>query len=349
MMFVRILCLLITMLSYAWVSNAAIITPPKNVDLTKAVANLRSGDTLSLKEGAYSISEPIIMPSDTKIIGSGKDTCVIKLTSSGKDIITGSSIQNLEIRNLSLVGMKSGVGQEGFGIHLENIENVTMDGIRITNTVKRAVFIKGGSNVYITNIEIADIGVTHAPRIQAHGIVLSKINKGRISSANIRNTGQAAIFVYECSNIDIERVNARNCRGGIGAYLSENINVKYCLVDGCTGDHGMGPDMNCKYTYWTDNKIVNGQRFGFFIDRNSTYTYVLRNVIENNARGGILIAGKCDNNEIRDNKIINNGSEKNGYGIFLKGNYNKIIGNSFSGNRGGNIHVRPKTVGNVVR
>ena len=151
------------------------------------------------------------------------------------------------------------------------------------------------------------------------------------------NTIYASSFMYgfwiDASSDNIISENTINCRLGDGLYIeadsNRNIIFQNTIVsNGHNGIYFYGIWKGCEDNEISENIISSNDENGILIyncDKNT----VIGNVINSNGEHGILVSQYSNYTVIRGNNISFNKK----WGIWLNGNYHKVLNNNFIGNK----------------
>jgi len=113
-----------------------------------------NGQTLILAKGEYLVSSPIIIPSQSKIIG--ENGAKLTQTITAKPVMLANSVKNIIISNLTVMGTgqysnkwTSSEGRKDRGIQLVNCENIEIKHCRFLNNALSGIHIVGGRKINI--------------------------------------------------------------------------------------------------------------------------------------------------------------------------------------------------------
>lgn len=142
--------------------------------INKAAAAVTSG-RLIFTPGTYCVSLAILQKSNTEIVGTDRDNCIIRRVGepsidagiisnrnmySNPDSYSGTRYAtaylanndtNLRVRNITLDGNKASVSY-GFGISYIGVSDVLIENVRVINTRQQGIRITGSKGVSVRNV-----------------------------------------------------------------------------------------------------------------------------------------------------------------------------------------------------
>jgi len=197
-------------------------------------------------EGIHSIKEfPVIISSsklERAVIYSGDSTCIHL-----------RNCTNVIIRNMSLIGSGRLSLNCGFGILVENCENVTISDIDVSGYLFSGIEIIGGTGICVTNCTSHDNGFSgiHVNG-DANDITISHCvaNNNPGCPEILDNHSGNGIIIGNSSNVVIEYCEAKNNgwdmprKGngpvGIWGYATDSLVIRHCYShDNKTSEEGM--------------------------------------------------------------------------------------------------------------
>lgn len=279
-----------------------------------------AGGCIFIKEGTFTISETIRVPSNVSLIGAGFGSKLVLADGSKSNLIENSDQwggnDNILIANLHLDGNKAQNQAERGGLYFKRVSNSTIQNCWIHDSAFAGILIeKGGGNIiqgnFVYRNRNAGIEGTHESYdIVANNVVYS--NEGVPYGYGIDYCTGSKYNVFEgnvCYN------NGVTSGGGIALWDGVENNI-------------MGNTLTSNYVGLT----VGVPSFG-----NRTYgNMIVENLIANNTGDGVRIEG--ENNLVSQNTFSFNG----GHGVYINGSGTKgviIEGNRLENNQGWQIVV----------
>ncbi len=263
------------------------------------------GGTVTLANGTYKISTPILLKSNVALVGAGKGKTVLQISANlgANGVLTANNANpavNVIVKNLTVDGLKpndpnveSDVSAvTNYGILLEGesyINNkVLFDNIEIKNT-NMGLHIKGSTNITVQNSEIHDNGGYYN---FWHNVYLRRVSKVLITNCEIYNshTGNGVNISYsEYVTINDSEIYDNYFRG---VRVADSIHMD------------------------TINNVVYGNKTGDGIIYNSEFTGVSNftisgNNVSDNYGYGIFTNGFSSNGDVISN--IDGGGNAKGY------------------------------------
>lgn len=331
-----------------WVCNGT----ADDIEINEALAyvNTLGGGRVILKQGTYTLADPIVFPGNniwlrgmgrsTIINGNGladgenaielvnRDSCAIKKlaieisTAVGTRhcIFANDGCDNLIIFDITIIDSDSdGVHIEGtqvIDIHIRGLRVLDVDGYGIYVGIDAANWC---DRIMIDGAQILSAGII--------GIRLGRCRYSEISNSSVATSGQTGITLDACEYCDISNcLSIANTQHGI--LLAGAV---HCLTEGCNaslnGYHGIYLDDSdeCSLTgnVCTDNggDLVTPLYDGIYIDADSTNNNAVGNHCCINDRYGIGVDG-ARNNLVGNEIYINNM-----HGIYINAAECKVSGN----------------------
>ncbi len=282
-------------------TSAAVVisstTPDKRAELQDLInKSAASKQALYLPAGRFIISNELLIPSNTTIVGKGASTEIILTDGIAAKrnvfrITSGSS--NIKLKDLKLNANQPGnIGADLVALFVHDrvagldFENVTFEGGRDRGVVQ----IKGLNATPVTDIKFLSCTFPLAGRtsIELRGTKNVTINKCVFSNWGTQNPNSPAIQLQSQENINVQ--------------IFENTfnNTK-----------GIQFAIECAAAYVSDSKITNNK------------------LNDPQNRGGNGISGYFKNTEISNNVLTGgNGNQRSGLEIF--GSNNRLLNNTIS-------------------
>lgn len=259
------------------------VVPNAAADQTSAIQNMlnkaaRSNTAITLPAGNYKVST-IKLPTRCTIIGKGAR---IVQRGSGA-LLSGTDIQNITLRGLSLEGSGRNLGQ----------------------SVEGLIDIRGAQNVTLENITTSNAG---------HDAIYLERASGMVQNCAIEKANRFGIFAMESGGLSIQRNHVTDCGdGGIivhrwnkakdGTLISGNMINKIGATRGGTGQWGNGINI-----YKADDVEVIGNKISdcafTAIRANTTANTNMRNNICERSGETAIYAEFAYSNAIIENNLI---------------------------------------------
>jgi parallel beta-helix repeat protein len=312
--------------------------------INTAITALPSGGgVVYLVEGTYIVDGSITLNSNVTLIGSGPST-IIKFkdsTTSGTNMITATSKNNVGLQNLKLDGNKAnnaGLNQSGVfltsvgsGTGTSAVAGMTANNVNVVNFSKYGLNIGSGANHKFSNMTIGQ-----------------NSDSGIIDSASPYTT---------FNNLTIQG----NGTNGIEAYRSD-LTITGNLIE---GNSGSGMLLNSTgNSAISSNTVVNNAGHGIWVTGNNNTitgntvqgntvqgikvggdtTTVTGNMVASNGNIGIDVAS--DYNNVASNTVTSNGAD----GVYVESNsnYNNISGNTITSNASSGVEIWNSSINNQV-
>lgn len=356
------------------------------IQINQAIQALpATGGMIVLRAGTYDVRRSIDLRSGVSLVGEGKEATVLKLKNSFNqaiNIINGSSISHVLIRDLTIDGNKNNQGGAGsmVGIKFTNVTYSIISSCRIEDMYwdNSISLISSSYNVVEDNellrpdnsgvgIEYGLYNVVHGNHVEepgGDGIYLystaaNRSKHNRIVNNSIHYTGYGGVALYPFSDDNVIEGNLSvECSPGISLYGLSGQPVRYNLIKGniCRdGDVGI-EGAYAQYCTIEANILEGGYWAEGISIWDSEHLIIKGNVVRDNDWGGIELV-RCNQCTITGNTCIYNG---NGSGIYVAAPYgaahvlsNTIVGNTCGLHERGGIDLRyadhTSVVGNTCR
>ena len=295
------------------------------------------GGEVNLLEGTYSINDPILMPSNSSLVGSGFST-VLRLVDA-KDV------------NIRVIINADGVAGNQFIV----IKNLTIDGNRAAQAagLQYGIFFDNVSYSLIENLHVKDF----RQATPTAGIAIYNSTRNIISGNTVEGCW-TGIKTYQASNYNIitKNLTRLNAYHGIGVDYNSyylNINGNVCV------ENAVGIQIVRGFDLLISNNLCHSNTSeGISTDSNSSRLVIHGNTIRTNGSNGIAVSASqsmvsdnhCTGNTHRgiqawavDLVIVGNvASNNNEAGIQLEPDAHRAIikGNITNENRRDGIYVR---------
>lgn len=320
-----------------------------------ALAN-RGGGEVQLTAGIYEVMGPIRLASGISLTGAGETTILRKAEGYRSKLAVDGDYGMLKVTVKDVSGFKIGMG-----IMIRDSKNKgcwDATTAKITDIVGNTLYIDnylardyrtGDEGLVSNNCSVVEV-------VDAENVYIANLMIDGNGTTNDKISGcrAGALYLHKARQCVVENVKIKNFNGdGISWQITEDIKISGCEVHGCVG-RGFHPGTgsvrstveNCTsynngrdgvYLCWRvqngifrNNKIYRNSRSGISIGHQDTDNIFENNHIYENAGHGIYF--RSDNeqnaghrNTFRGNIVEDNGTEKGGYGFYVKGPVRDII------------------------
>jgi len=330
--------------------------------LQKAAGLLRPGDTLEIGPGTYQMRNSLFIPSKVTVRGVQGQTILKKSAGVESSLVEDGDYGESQLRVTDPGKFQPGMGlsvlddtlKSGWDISVTTVAAVEGNLLRIHPMTLRDYNVSEQHAIVRNTFPILCA-------VEAVGVVFENLTVDGNKDENVYLDGcrGGAIYAYISRDITIRNCVARNYNGdGISFQITDNVQVLNCESYGHTG-FGIHPGTGSDRPTVTDCRIHNNGQVGLFLCWRVRHGKFLSNTIENNGQHGISIGHKdtdnlfIDNtvsgngfcgvlfrqetpsnsghrNTFKDNRILNNGDPKQGYGFYVEPHAGNIV---ISGNQ----------------
>ncbi|RLE00336.1 MAG: hypothetical protein DRJ13_08780 [Bacteroidetes bacterium] len=276
-----------------------------------------TGGTVILNPGTYTISAPVRLKSNVRLVGSGDDTVLKRDRGIQTKFVVDADFGELKL----------------------TVENT--DGFEIGMKVQVSDDPNNGcwnvSTAYITDIEedviYIDKGLIRDYRSDLNGLISnasSVIEVIEVENSSISNLvidgmrsenffadgcNSAGILILKSSWITIDGIRVKDFNGeGISCQITEHITIKNSEITG-SGNTGLHPGTGSPFSVIENNDVHHNDRDGLFICWRVYESKVTGNLFHHNGRYGICTGHKDTDVLFEDNHIYENLSD----GVNLRG------------------------------
>ena len=254
----------------------------------------KAGGTVSLTSGTYKTSSAIVITSETKIIGSGKDKTTIKMSGSG-DIISnkGNAVSNIRISDVTIKGSGSGTSYGQACIIITDSEGGENSHILIRDSIiqdcgQYGIHIKGADGVHITYVTLSNNGTSV---LYDHNIYLRRVSNAKVELSTSKKAAGNGLNVADSDNIVVRNFTAKyNGQNGVRfsnsdyvkAYIVTATNNGYLSSDDstpceagdklCNGIELRTEDGKVNTACIKDSTMTNNYTYGVYISSADDYT-----------------------------------------------------------------------------
>jgi hypothetical protein len=251
----------------------------------------RGGGIVKLNPGDYSITGPVRIPSNTSLIGSGKETILRKCDGFRTSFVVDADWGMLKAVVKDISGFKKGMGIQLFDDAYNQGWDVTT--AIITDIEKDVIYF--------------DSPTVHDYLASLHGTISNGYSI--VEAVGVENV-KIADFVVEGNKHTNDYING--CRGG-GIYIhkSKNCRVEHVTVNDFNGD---------SFSWQVDENIgfyaceaSNGNGLGFHPGTGSDHSVMENCISRNNSGDGIFLCWRVQHGVFRNNVVY--GNSENGISI----------------------------------
>jgi parallel beta-helix repeat protein len=330
-------------------SGTADVIGADNTALQKAADMLRPGDTLELGPGTWQMNNSLFVPSKVTVRGIPGQTILMKSPGVESSLVEDGDYGEHQIKVADPQKFRPGMG-------LAVIDDESSSGWDVSITsisgVEGKTLFLGPMTLKDYNASEKHARVKNTfpilCAIQTDGVVFENliVDGNKEQNPYLDGCRGGAIYLHISKNAIIRKCTARNYNGdGISFQITENIQVIDCDSYGHAGygaHPGTGSDKpvvrNCRFhdngevglfLCWrvrhgefVDNVMENNGRYGISIGHKDTDNLFVNNTVSGNGFCGVLFrrenfSNSGHRNTFKENKILNNGGIKEGYGFYI--------------------------------
>lgn len=326
-----------------------------------SVARL-GGGTVRLLPGTWELRNSVVLPSRTRLIGSGADTILTRPASVSTMLAADSDWYDQEITLKESSGFKLG---DGVVLRATNPHNGA------ATVIKRTLVARSGHRFRLNDGLRENLWLSGKPTCENLYPLLTGENSSDVTIEDLTldgNRGQTGhldgnyggcIFLQDCNRYSIRRVTARNNNGdGISFQICHDVLVQDCHSHD-HADLGLHPgsgsqrprilgnrlERNSQGLFWcwgvkfglAENNTIDGNHlYGVSIGHNDTDNVMRNNVIRNSGVHGVLFRQEdrgvdfWPNRNVLERNVLENNGGEDGVAIEILG---KVRDLRFEGNR----------------
>jgi len=341
-----------------------------NAALQKAADLLRAGDTLVIGPGTYLMENSLFIPSGVTVRGTAGQTILRKSAGVESLLVEDGDYGESQLIVADPQKFRPGMGvsvldntlSSGWDISVTTVVAVSGNTLRISPMTLRDYSVEP-LRARVRNC----FPILCA--IETESVVFEDLivdgNKGE--NSYIDGCRGGAIYLYQSRNATIRNCVARNYNGdGISFQITDNVRVLNCesyghagygvhpgtgspqaLVKGCrlhdNGQIGLFLCWRVRNGRFENNVIANNGQYGISIGHKDTDNVFVNNTVSGNGVAGVYLRDESvknsgHRNTFKDNKIMNNGDAKAGYGFYIRPHAGEILiaNNQIADTRSGN-------------
>lgn len=318
--------------------------------LQKAAALLHPGDTLSIGPGTYEMDNSLFVPSGVTVRGVRGQTILRKSRGVESPLAEDGDYGETRLTVAEPARFRPGMGiavtddtlNSGWDISISSVTAVDGPALRIHPMTLRD-YDAGRRHARVRNT-FPILCVIDAADVVLEDII---VDGNRTENAYIDGCRGGAIYLYRVRNVTVRHCTARNYNGdGISFQITKNVKVEDCDSYGHAG-YGVHPGTGSEAPEVRDCRLHDNGDIGLFLCWRVRHGTFANNVIEHNGHYGVSIGHKdTDNafagntiarngvsgvyfrnesllngghrNTFRNNKVLDNGGEKAGYGFLIE-------------------------------
>ena len=326
-----------------------------------SVARL-GGGTVRLLPGTWQLRNSVVLPSRTRLIGSGADTILTLPASQSTMLAADSDWYDQEITLKESSGFQLG---DGVVLRATNPHNGA------ATVIKRTLVARSGHRFRLNDGLRENLWLSGKPTCENLYPLLTGENSSDVTIEDLTldgNRGQTGnldgnyggcIFLQDCNRYSIRRVTARNNNGdGISFQICHDVLVQDCHSHD-HADLGLHPgsgsqrprilgnrlERNSQGLFWcwgvkfglAENNTIDGNHlYGVSIGHNDTDNVMRNNVIRNSGVHGVLFRQEdrgidfWPNRNVLERNVLENNGGDDGVAIEIVG---KVRDLKFTGNR----------------
>ncbi len=338
-------------------SGPADVVGSDSAALQKALGLLLPGDTLSIGAGTYAMDDSLFIPSGVTVRGEAGKTILRKTPG-----VESALIEDGDYGDTLLAVAEPGKFHPGMGVSVTDDKlnagwDITVSKIAsvqapyvLINPMTVRDYSQAEHHARIRNV-FPILCVMKAADVVLENLT---VDGDRAENAYIDGCRGGAIYLYRVRNVAIRNCTARNYNGdGISIQISDNVQVVNSESYGHAG-YGIHPGTGSVNTLVSRCRMHNNGDIGLYLCWRVRHGRFENNVIENNGHYGISIGHKDTDNEFtgntiaqngisgvyfrketpansgsrnvfRNNKVLNNGSAREGYGFYIEPHAEDLI------------------------
>ena len=338
-------------------SGNADVTGTDNEALQKAVGLLRPGDTLSIGPGSYTMNNSVFVPSGVTVRGVPGQTILRKSSGVESALTQDGDYGETALTVAEPEKFRPGIGisvlddklNSGWDISISAVTAVDGRTLRINPMTLRDY---GAAELHgrVRNT-FPILCVMDAADVVLDGIT---VDGDRVENGYLDGCRGGAIYLYRVRNVTVRNCTARNYNGdGISFQITQNVKVQNCesyghagygihpgtgseapVVENCrlhdNGDIGLFLCWRVRHGRFANNTIENNGHYGISIGHKDTDNEFTGNTIARNGVSGVYFRNETflnsgHRNTFRNNKVLDNGSQKSGFGFYVEPKAGDIV------------------------
>lgn len=330
-------------------SGVADVTGSDNVALQKAADLLRPGDTLVVGAGTWEMHNSLFLPSGVTVRGISGKTILKKSRGVESSLIEDGDYGERVLAVAEPEKFRPGMGvsisddelSSGWDISVSTVQEVKSPFLIISPMTLRD-YNQEQKNGRIRNT-FPILCALDAEKVVMEDLI---VDGNRAENAYIDGCRGGAIYLYNVRDVIIRNCTARNYNGdGISFQITDGVQVINSESYGHSGygvhpgtgsarpvvkdcrlhdndDIGLFLCWRVRHGRFENNTIENNGRYGISIGHKDTDNLFVNNVIARNGSAGVYFRKETfknsgHRNTFRENKVLDNGNAKEGYGFYI--------------------------------
>lgn len=349
-------------------SGTADVIGSDSASLQKAADMLRPGDTLIIGAGVYQMDSSLLIPSNVTVRGVAGKTILLKSRGIESVLAEDGDYGDSYLSVADPQKFHGGMGveilddtlKEGWDVTISRVVGVHDHMLQIDPPTVRDYDV-AQRHAHIRNT-FPILCAMNAENVTFEDIT---VDGNKAENSYLDGCRGGAIYLYNVRNVTVKNCVARNYNGdGISFQISDHVQVLDSESFGQTGygvhpgtgsansvvershmhnngDIGLFLCWRVRHGQFRDNIIEDNGHYGISIGHKDTDNEFINNTIARNGVSGVYFreetsANSGNRNTFRNNKVLDNGSAKAGYGFYIAPRVNDtvIAGNQISDTRG---------------
>lgn len=331
-------------------SGAADVVGSDNAALQKAAGLLRPGDTLSIGPGTWAMDNSLFVPSGVTVRGVAGKTVLLKSRGVESALAEDGDYGDTFIAVADPSKFHPGMGvaitddrqHSGWDVSISSIAQVRPPYLILDQMTVRDYNLEQ-SHARIRNT-FPILCVENAADVVLEDII---VDGNKSENAYIDGCRGGAIYLARVRNVTVRNCTARNYNGdGISFQITDGVRILNSESYGHTG-YGLHPGtgsanaliQNCRlhdngdiglFLCWRvrhgrfENNVIEGNgHYGISIGHKDTDNEFVGNTVAGNGVAGVYFRNEPaqnsgNRNVFRNNKVLDNGNGKEGYGFYVE-------------------------------
>jgi len=267
------------------------------------------GGTVHVLPGTYTLRNAVSLPSKIRLLGSGTESIITKISSETVDLAADSDWYDQEVTLQNAKDFRVG---DGIVLRSKNPDHGSQ------TVIKRTLVARSGDRFKLNDGLRENLWLTGKPTCSSLFPLLTSeytsdvlienitLDGNRENNENFNGNYGGCIFLQDCNRYAIRDVTARNYNGdGISFQICHDVIVENCHSHD-NADLGVHPGSGSQRPLIRNNKLERNN-LGLFWCWGVKYGLAEGNFMDGNRSYGISI-GHCDtDNVMRNNEIRNSG------------------------------------------
>ena len=318
--------------------------------LQAAMKLLKPGDTLEIGPGTYTMNNSVFVPSGVTVKGTPGQTILKKSASVESKLVEDADYGDSVFAVAEPQKFQPGMGvafsddqsNSGWDITVSTVTAVRPPYITVDPMTLRDYIGERKHGTVRNTFPILCV-------VDAENVVLEDVivDGNRAENAYLDGCRGGAIYMYRVRNVEVRRATARNWNGdGISFQITDGVKVldsesyghagygvhpgtgsANSVVENCrlhdNSDIGLFLCWRVRHGRFSNNRIEGNGHYGISIGHKDTDNEFTGNTIAHNGTAGVLFRKETPQNSgsrniFRDNKVLDNGNAKEGYGFYIE-------------------------------